>query len=495
VLIITSPTKMRFVGYTEADRTRLGQHLKYIDRSVDFELRRLKKSGHQWGYSDKWEARIAELTAQRQGSLLFEDEEGFWTYPGLAKKMARLLNDEVETKVVYPAPKRLPWASPDTRKPYEYQSGAKDNLLEARHGSVEIATGLGKSLIILHLAKELGLKTVIMAPTTSIAKQLLKEFTQFLGKKYVGQYFGGKKEPKKNFIVAVANSLTLVEEGSEHWDLLRQTQVFIADESHQCAAKTLAEVCHRLFDQVPYRFFFSATQLRADGLALLLEGIIGPVVHSKTLREGVDEGYLAKPIFTVIETNSSSNYESQDVNKMTREHLFYNEKVNAIAGDLANNFCAQGKQVLILIDEVEQFAYLLPHLRHKVGFAHGPLTKDNKGKVAPEHQESDPSDLVAQFNAGNLPILVGTSCISCGTDVKNNKATINLQGGKSEVAVRQGAIGRSTRKQASINKTSCHIIDFDVQNVEIVHKHALEREQIYDQEYGPVRRIAYGKPS
>jgi hypothetical protein len=86
VLVVTSPTKMRFVGYTEADRTRLTQHLKYIDRSVDFELRRLKKSGANWGYSDKWEARIQELTEKRNGCLLFQDEEGFWTYPGLAQE-------------------------------------------------------------------------------------------------------------------------------------------------------------------------------------------------------------------------------------------------------------------------------------------------------------------------------------------------------------------------------------------------------------------------
>lgn len=495
MLIVTSPTKLRFVGYGEADRTRLGQHLHYIDRSVDFELRRLKKSGASWGYSDKWEARIAELTSKREGNLLFEDEEGFWTYPGLAQRLARLLKDEVQVQVSYPPAKRLPWDKLDTRSPYQYQGQAKENLLEVKHGSVEIATGLGKSLIILHIAKELGLKTVVMAPSSSIAEQLLKEFTKFLGKKYVGQFFGGKKESKKNFIIAVSDSLVLVEKGDDHYDNLRQVQVFIADESHQCAAETLAKVCHELFDQVPYRFFFSATQLRQDGLALLLEGIIGPVVYSKTLREGVDEGYLAKPLFKMIETQSISGYQNSDVNKMTRAHLLYNPQVNAIAGDLANNFCAQGKQVLILVKEIEQFAHLLPHLRHQVGFAHGPLTKDNKGSVPAEHQKSDPNDLVDQFNAGTLPILVGTSCISCGTDVKNNKATINLQGGKSEVAVRQGAIGRSTRKQPSIEKTTCQIIDFDVQNVEIVHRHALEREQIYDQEYGPVRRLPYGKKS
>jgi superfamily II DNA or RNA helicase len=497
-LVYSSPSRLTFEGYDAKGIRELERQLAYVNRSVDYELHRLKKSGQSWGFSEKWKARVAELTAERAGSLFKTDENGsHYTYTGLAGYLAKKTSDTVVNNLKYPAPKKMPWAEKFPHALYPYQTKALEALLAIKHGSVEIATGLGKSFIILHLVKALGLKTVVMAPSQSIAKQLLRDFTKYLGKKYVGQYYGGKKEPKKQIIVAVSNSLTLIDPvaDKEHWDLMQQVQVFCADESHQCAAETLAKVCLDLFANVPYRFFFSATQIRQDGLELLLESIIGPVVYSMSLRQGVDEGYLAKPIFSMVQTYSPSTYKSHDANKMTRTHLLYNPVVNATAADLANNFCDQGQQVLILIDELEQFSHLLPHLRHEVGFAHAAKNAEAKSKIPPEYHDSDPTALVAKFNEGKLPILVGTSCIGCGTDVKSNAATINLVGGKSEIQVRQGPIGRSTRKHPLVGKTTCHIIDFCVANVDITLRHANERKTIYDYEYGPVRTVTLASAS
>jgi hypothetical protein len=66
--------------------------------------------------------------------------------------------------------------------------------------------------------------------------------------------------------------------GTPAWEKLSKAQVFIADESHMTPAKTLQEVCFGLLKHAPYRFFFSATQMRGDGLGLLLEGIVGKIV-------------------------------------------------------------------------------------------------------------------------------------------------------------------------------------------------------------------------
>ncbi len=96
-----------------------------------------------------------------------------------------------------------------------------------------------------------------------------------------------------------------------------------------------------------------------------------------------------------------------------------------------------------------------------------------------------------QFNEGKIPILVGTSCVSTGTDIKANKATIYIQGGKSEIKVSQGAIGRSTRLHPPVGKTGCTVIDFDVSNQEVLHRHAKARKGIYSQT-APVREIVYG---
>src|SRR5690606_39357903 len=56
-----------------------------------------------------------------------------------------------------------------------YQKEIVDALCDAKHGAVEVGTGLGKSKCILHQTKRLGVQTLIMAPSTSIARQLRSE--------------------------------------------------------------------------------------------------------------------------------------------------------------------------------------------------------------------------------------------------------------------------------------------------------------------------------
>lgn len=361
----------------------------------------------------------------------------------------------------------------------------KDHLYLTDTFLVTHNTGLGKSHIILLLVKALGLKTIIMTPATSISDQLYENFVTAFGKKYVGKFFDGKKEANKLITVGNAQSFTRVEPGSDAWNELSKTAVFIADESHQCPATTLESVCFGLAARAPYRFFFSATQMRNDGKDLLLDAITGPIVYTKSVREGVDEGYLSKPLFRMVNTDSDVAFSSQDVNAMTRKHLYYNEKVTAHIGKLVNASVAAGNPTVVLIEEVEQFTKLLPYLRHAVGFAHGPLS-ENKEKVPPEYWESDPTALVKDFNALKLPILVGTSCITTGTDIKAVKTLVYWQGGKSEIQVKQ-AIGRGTRLFPG--KTTCTVVDYNVKNIDILTKHAEARKEIYNELYPSLKEI------
>jgi len=110
-----------------------------------------------------------------------------------------------------------------------------------------------------------------------------------------------------------------------------------------------------------------------------------------------------------------------------------------------------------------------------------------------EFHKSDPTELVKRFNEGKLPILVGTSCISTGTDIPVVKFLVYWQGGSSEIQVKQ-AIGRGTR--ITSNKNFCHIVDFKVDDRHMdsngrwkrgpVGRHADIRKEIYDDLYGPV---------
>jgi superfamily II DNA or RNA helicase len=488
VLNLRTPTHLRLPGINEGNLAAIAPDFEYIDKKVEFALRKFK-AGSSWFIRRTGEvaykARLAELQAARKKSLLFRDDKGFWTYGGLKAHAAEVLDDDrCERGYDIPEPRLCPWATEPDRMPRYYQEAAEEALMVASQwgaAGVEIGTGLGKTFIILRILKRLGLPAVIMSPSVNIAEQIFDELTHHFGKSKVGFFGDGKKDLKKLFTVAVGASLTKIAEGSPAWRAFAAAKVFIADESHMCPATTLTKVCFGLVANAPYRFFFSGTQVRNDGLGLLLGAITGPIVYRMTVKEGVDQGFLAKPVFRMCWTKSNVNFDDGDANEMTRAHVYYNPELNRKAADLANKAVTlMQRPTLILVDEFEQLSYLLPHLRYEARFAHGGVSKENKDKIPSQFHDSDPKQLVKDFNAGKFPILVGTSCIATGTDIKAAAAILYMRGGKSEIEVKQ-SVGRGTRRIPG--KEDCIFIDFGIENVEMLKRHALARKELFDEIY------------
>jgi len=476
MLRVSTPTQLHLIGYDKR-KSELLKQLSYVDNKIDYQLRKFK-SGASWfirrNGQEAYELRVNELLAERTKSLLFEDDSGLWTYSGLATQLAESMDDRIQAGPARPSPKAIPWATAPAYPNRYYQDKAEEKLLEAGHAGVEIGTGLGKSTIIRNLLKAIGLQAVIMAPSVNIALQLYDDLVLHFGKAKVGQFFDGKKQFDKLFTVAVAQSLTKVAVDSPIWKKLSQAAVFIADESHQCPAATLARVCFGLVKNAPYRFFFSGTQVRNDGLGMLLDAITGPIVYRMTVQEGVDQGFLARPVFRMVRMKSTVTddrgqlFDSNDVNELTRAHVYYNPQVVAAAAQMANKAVSlMGRQTLILVDELEQWEHLAPLLRYEAKFANG-------------GPKSDPKELVARFNAGEFPILVGTSCVATGTDFKTVQCIIYLRGGKSEIEIKQG-VGRGTRLVPG--KADCIVIDFAIDNVEQLARHAKARKALYSEIY------------
>lgn len=479
---------------------RLEAALTYTDQGAVFDLQRVKRSA--WLYQNEHDWKMAvEKASEFTSVCLLKDMESHYEVPsGLTDLVSRILGQQVTKSFKYPEPSPLPFERPPDFDPYPYQREAVQRLVDARHAGVQMGTGLGKTLIIALVLRKLGLRTLIMAPNTSVAEQLHDQLVAWFGRKHIGAFFDGKKKLGKTITVGNAQSLTLVTPGSEAWKYLSGAQVFVVDESHQTPATTLSKVCFGLVKDAPYRFFTSATQMRNDGADLLLEGITGPIVYEMTVREGVDGDYLAKPIFHMIYAKSNGDYIPKDPMKLQRHHLFYNPDVVRKVAMLCNSAVKSGLQTLVLTREVEQFVRLLPHLRVPVSFAHGTPGKD--ASLPPEYLKSDPNKQVAAFNEGKIKLLVGTTCISTGTDVKATQFLNYWQGGSSEIQVRQG-IGRGTRKFPG--KTCCHVNDFWVRSpsdddLRAPHPtdpdktrawtpgyHAKARVAIFEDLYGPVR--------
>jgi hypothetical protein len=310
-----TPTRL-VIDCSPEEEAELRKLLTYKDKKVTFSLMKLKKN--RWLADrigvEQWQDQIRELKAQESKCLVFQDSKELWTYPGLIPTIKRKFPHLVVHPPQYPIPEANPfwtWDKVPEHTPYPYQLSSKDLLLDVIHGGVEIGTGLGKSLIILLLIRHLGLRTVVMAPGESVANQLYDDLVRAFGSKHVGFYGDGKKVSKKRITVAIGASLTRIKPGTPAWKDLSQTQCFIADESHLCPAVTLENVCHGLVANAPWRFFFSATQMRGDGLDLLLQAITGPIVFRMTVKEGIEQGYLARLFFYLVKIQTQINSESR----------------------------------------------------------------------------------------------------------------------------------------------------------------------------------------
>ena len=175
-MTLESPTVLRLVS--DEKRSVLETHLTYRDKKAEYELQKHKKAhwfAEKYG-QEAYEDRLQELKQARDKCLLFEDAKGLWTYSGLSDTLVKGVGAVLTKSLVsYPGQQVIPWANKPF-EPYPYQSKSLGLLLEARHAGVEICTGGGKSLIIANLCKSLALKTVVVAPSVSIARQLYKDF-------------------------------------------------------------------------------------------------------------------------------------------------------------------------------------------------------------------------------------------------------------------------------------------------------------------------------
>lgn len=500
------PYEVQILESSEAEWASLKSLLTFRDRQVEFLIARHKKN---WRFKEaepvKWQLEMDRLKDALHRCILFHRDgtyDKYHTYAGLVEDIIQAIpGTTCENTVRYPVFNSVAWNKTPEFEPRYYQEEAKNALITARHAAVQLPTGSGKSTVIRDIAHDIGLQSLVMAPTASIARQLYTDFVRYFGKKWVGLYGDGKKELGKKFTIGIAASLTRVERGSPAWEHFSKTLVFMADESHMVPASTFEKVCAGLLASAPYRFFFSATQTRTDGAELLLKGITGPVVYNKSFKELVDEGFLAKPQWKMIRVPSTHFYHSDDALKMNQQHLYYSPFVLKKASTIINGMARQGHRVLVLVDEMEQFTKLLSLLTVEARFAHGGVTSLNRKKLPEQYHKSDPTALVEAFDRGEFPVLVGTSCISMGTDIRSPETVVYLQGGQSPIQVAQ-AVGRGTRRNFLFHdghrKAYFNFIDFapvitnqhvddsgngEDKQMSIPFRHALARAKLYNQLY------------
>jgi superfamily II DNA or RNA helicase len=495
-LVIETPIKAFIEEATELEMEKLKELLSYTNTANKHQLKRhysnmwLKKN-----HKEKWEEEKTRLENNIHFTLIFEEDGRKFIRPGSIPYLVQHFVLQVKNLINYPGMRKVPWAKPLPFEFHPYQDDSIEGMVEFPHSSVELCTGAGKSALLLKMCREMGLKTAIVVPSASIFNELLEKFEYHLGRQYVGRFGDGRKKLGKLFTICIGDSVVNVEKGTPEWEFFSTMDMICVDESHTWGAETLETICHGVFANVPYRHFFSGTQTRGDGAEVLLQSIIGRIVRELPTWEAIDGGYICDHVYRVVDVESSDpNFHSKDILEMKRAHLLRNKNIAAFIAKLANAAASQGKQTLVLVDELSQIAMLLPLLKVPYAYAHSTTNVKDLKKIGLEKVDS--AESVEKFNKNEVKVLIGTSCIATGTNIYPTHHTCNWVGGASEIRTAQGAIGRSVRlhkhnpyKDNCVLKDIAIIWDFHVYDIEDLKGHLIRRLTYYRNSRREIKRI------
>jgi superfamily II DNA or RNA helicase len=495
-VIIESPIQALIGNLSEQEMDLLKSLLTYTNTANQHKVKR-HYNNHFWRNknTETWEAELNKLKASVKNTLIFEENGLKFIRPGSIPYLDSVA-PQVSNLVKYPEPKKVAWAKPLSFELHEYQEESWKKLVEVKHGNVELCTGAGKSAILLKICRETGFRAAIIAPSKSIFNELVEKFEYHLGRVNVGKFGDGKKTLGKRFTICIGDSVANIKPGSKEWEFFSGLDMLCVDESHTWGAETLEDICHGVLANVPYRFFFSGTQTRGDGAERLLQSIIGKTVHTLTTSEAAKAGYICDHEFRVVTVESSNPYfNSSDVLEMKRAHLLNNKNIASFIAKLANaDATINRRQTLVLVDELPQIAMLSKLLTVPFAYAHSESKPDRLAELG--LTKVDPAESVDMFNRAEVMVLIGTSCISTGTNIYPTHNTANWQGGSSEIKTKQGTVGRSVRKHDQnpykdkcLRKEKAIIWDFDVCDIYVLTKHLEDRISCYQDSGTEIKRI------
>lgn len=428
-------------------------NLSYTDKSKQYQLRRMAKNPWQ-----KSSPLYAELLKEVSGQLYTEDGNKLIVSSCFLDLLRPIFNcpNVVDNRHVTGKKIVLPWV----KKPHDlrdYQEEAY-TLMDANYrGLINLATGLGKTLLATHFVQRYKKKALIVCPSDSVAKQFYEQFVRCFGKNKVGFYGGGKKNIS-DVTVGIAASISKNIAEFQAADI----GVVILDETHHTPATTFFDISQGLA-KCGKIFGLTATDYRSDGKDVMITAGCGPVLIRRDIKWGVANGWLAEPYFIVRKIATTGRDFKDDKLKSYKEHVLNCALMKDQIREDARKMMAAGKAVLILVDEV----------------AHGEELSRDLGIPFATGLDKKSQEYVNQLNAGEVPGLVGTDGkIGEGSDTQNVDVLILANFVASKGPVTQ-AVGRGLRKQGT--KTRCIILDYIPLGSTMLSRHGFNRVGYYQE--------------
>lgn len=354
-------------------------------------------------------------------------------------------------------------------KPFEpryYQKAMIELGVHAGRGVMVSAVGTGKSLIMGYLIKEIAVNSLVIVPSRGLSSQLYNDFCSWFGAGNVELLDAAKirkmKNPKAISIVTV-QSLGSLKKSGEFKDFIKKIDAVYCDELHHAGAATYTNLLEDM-DHIFYRYGFTGTFLRNDNKTLDMWSFLSNVLYEYPAWQAIQEGFLTPAEAHIYNLPGKANKKYQ---KEYDENYCANTILLDKVLDIITSVPA-GSQVLILVSKKDKGGLVIHEYLKQFGIDNAYISGDNK--------REEINDTITAFNEKRIKVLIGSSVIGEGIDVRSTDHLIMCQGGKSEITMVQ-AIGRLIRLFEG--KFMGYIHDFRFVGTHYMSKHIEERIDSY----------------
>jgi superfamily II DNA or RNA helicase len=343
----------------------------------------------------------------------------------------------------------------DTEKDprFEGQSRAVNSMIEHEQGQIIRPPGTGKTQIALAFAAQAETRTLVLVHTKDILEQWVMNvenaIPELKGKVGIIQ---GKTFKIGHITIATVQTLKKFLEDKKFWE---QWGCVIADEGHHAAAQTWEWILNE--SPAYYRFAFTASATRADGLEKLITYLVGPIIHRKKFTSTV------KLHVKQVDTGFKYPYRGPfDWGNLVRA-LISDKQRNTKIATLVDKEVNEGNSVLVLSRRID-------HL-HNIAA----LMSNDAEVLTGKRSQADRNRILKDFRDGKLRVLLATQLADEALDVPVLNRVFLVHPGKHEGRIIQ-QIGRAIRQHP--DKDDAIIYDF-VDKVRVLQRQAMQRSQTY----------------
>lgn len=368
----------------------------------------------------------------------------------------------------------------------------KKSLLLKR-GVVQLPTGGGKTEVMAAIIKVLESKfpdinILVIEPTDILVKKTSERLNDYHLNSEI--YKNIRDCELSESSVIVSHTKSLLNDCEKDPDLLKHIDVVFWDECQHCRCDTWKRLNFCL-SNIEYAIGLSAlavdekhlyekslTNLSLD--EALIIGATGRVIMHIPPRYYIDQKILATPVIFQLENQINKSLEKSDQWAQLRSEGIESDSRSLLTAQVIKMFHHFGRRILVLVGtkkqakKVAEFLTSIGGLNVYTGVSFGggqSFTVDDSGEFVPTNL-----DIVSEFDKGNFSIIISTSHMDEGVDIKNLDVCVLASGGKKDRRIIQ-RIGRALR----LTKTGsyAYIVDFFDEGSGILERHSRLRMKLF----------------